>query len=184
MQVVGRLDSRLRLWYNAGMWNIIIRIAIHFTAALLIALLLRRFVCAFAFVKGKSMMDTLNDREIMFVLRYGLFGEPKRFDVVLCRYPNRKGLFVKRIIGMPGETISMEEDVVYINGEPLEESFARRKCLRKLEEKILGADEYFVMGDNRPVSTDSRRVGPIHRKQILAKSVAVLLPFRRRRKIH
>ena len=165
------------------MWNILIRFAIHFAAALVLALLLRRFVCAFAFVKGKSMMDTLNDKEIMFVLRYGLFGEPQRFDVVLCRYPKRKGLFVKRIIGMPGETISMEEDVVYINGEAIEEDFARRSCMRVITERTLGQDEYFVMGDNRPSSTDSRRVGPIKRKQILAKGVAVLLPLKKRRKI-
>lgn len=183
MQALGRLDSRMRLCYNAGMWNIIIRIAIHLAAALMLALLLRRFVCAFAFVKGKSMMDTLNDKEVMFVLRYGLFGEPKRFDVVLCRYPNRKGLFVKRIIGMPGETISMEEDVIYINGEAIREDFARRSCMRMITERTLGEDEYFVMGDNRPSSTDSRRVGPIQRKQILAKSIAVILPFRGRRKI-
>lgn len=161
----------------------LIRYAILLLITVALALLLRRFVCAFAFVKGKSMMDTLNDKEIMFVLHYGLFGEPQRFDVVLCRYPGRKGLFVKRVIGMPGETISMEDDVVYINGEPLEENFARRKCLRAIPERTLGPDEYFVMGDNRPVSTDSRRVGPILRKQMLAKSVAVLLPFKKRRKI-
>lgn len=165
------------------MQNFIIKIIIAAGAALIITLLLRRFVCAFAYVKGKSMMDTLNDREILFVLRYGLFGEPKRFDVVLCRYPGRKGLFVKRIIGMPGETVSMEEDVVFINGEPLNEEFARRKCLRKLDAKELGPGEYYVMGDNRPVSTDSRRVGPIQRKQILTKAIAVVYPFRMKRRI-
>ncbi len=129
------------------------------------------------------MLDTLHDREIMFVLRYGLFGQPKRFDVVLCRFPNRKGLFVKRIIGMPGETISMEDDVVYINDMPLAEDFPRRKCLRKLDERKLGSEEYYVMGDNRPVSTDSRRVGPIQRKQILARSLAVVFPLRMKRRI-
>ena len=168
---------------GSEMWNIILRIVIEIVAAFLIALLLRRFVCALAFVKGRSMLDTLNNRELMFVLRYGLFGEPKRFDVVICRYPKRKGLFVKRIIGLPGETVSMEEDVVYINGTPIEENFPRRKCLRKLEERGLGADEYFVMGDNRPSSHDSRRVGPLKREQILFRAVAVLLPLGRARKI-
>ena len=91
---------------------------------------------------------------------------------------------MKRIIGMPGETISMEEDVVYINGEAIEENFARRKCLRVIPERTLGDDEYFLMGDNRPNSTDSRRVGPIHRKQILARAVQVIFPLKQRRKIH
>ncbi|MBQ8506578.1 MAG: signal peptidase I [Clostridia bacterium] len=165
------------------MWNIIIRIGIEIAAALIIALLLRRFVCALALVKGRSMLDTLQDRELMFALRYGLFGAPKRFDVVICRYPKRKGLFVKRIIGLPGETISMEEDIVYINGEAIEEDFPRRKCLRKIEERALGDDEYFVMGDNRPSSTDSRRVGPLKREQILYRAGYVVLPLKNRRKI-
>lgn len=147
------------------------------------ALIVRRFVCAFALVKGRSMMDTLQNKEIMFVLRYGLFGEPQRFDVVICRYPERKGLFVKRIIGLPGERISMEEDIVYINGEPLAENFSRRKCMRKLEELTLGGDEYFVMGDNRPASQDSRKVGPLHRKQLLARARWVLFPFKQMRRI-
>ena len=148
-----------------------------------IALLLRRFVCALALVRGRSMLDTLQNHEVMFVLRYGLFGQPKRFDVVVCKYPNRKGLFVKRIIALPGDVVSMEEDVVFINGEAIEENFPRRKCLRRMEERMLGEDEYFVMGDNRPVSQDSRRVGPLKRSQILCRAKAVVFPFKRMRKI-
>ena len=148
-----------------------------------ISLLLRRFVCALAWVKGNSMMDTLKNRELMFVLRYGMFGEPERFDVVVCRYPNRKGLFVKRVIALPGETISMEEDVIFINGEPVEEDFARRSCVRVIPEQTLDDDAYFVMGDNRPGSHDSRRVGPIRRDQILYHAVSVVWPLKKRRKI-
>ena len=169
--------------YNISMWNIVIRIGIELAAAFVIALLLRRFVCAFALVRGRSMLDTLQNHELMFVLRFGLFGQPERFDVVICKYPNRKGLFVKRIIALPGETISMEEDVVFINGEAIAESFPRRKCLRKMDERAVGADEYFVMGDNRPGSHDSRRVGPLKRKQILYRVHSVVFPFKRMRKI-
>ena len=165
------------------MWNILIRIGIEIAAAFVIALILRRFVCALAIVKGRSMLDTLNNRELMFALRYGLFGEPARFDVVICRYPGRKGLFVKRVIALPGETISMEEDIVYINGEPIGENFARRKCLRAIEERTMGENEYFLMGDNRPGSHDSRRVGPIKREAILYHAVSVVWPLKKRRKI-
>jgi len=160
-----------------------LRIAAEVVAALVIALLLRRFVCAFALVKGHSMRDTLQNGEIMFVLRYGLFGEPKRFDIVLCCYPKRKGLFVKRIIGLPGESISMEEDVICINGQPLEEPFPRKSTRRRVEERILADDEYFVMGDNRTGSNDSRSVGPICRRSLLARSVAVVFPPRRIRRL-
>lgn len=165
------------------MWNILIRISIEIIAGLMIALLLRRFVCALALVKGRSMMDTLMDREVVFGLRCGLFGEPGRFDVVICRFPKRKGLFVKRVIALPGETISMEEDVVFINGAPVSENFARRSCMRAIPERLLGEDEYFVMGDNRPGSQDSRRVGPVLRGQILYKVKYVVLPLKKRRKI-
>ena len=129
------------------------------------------------------MMDSLLDREVLLVLRYGLFGKPKRYDVVICRYPGRKGLFVKRIIALPGERISMHEDAVYIDGEPIDEPFQRRRCMRAFEEIQLGADEYFVMGDNRPVSQDSRRVGPLKRSQLLARAVCVLWPIGKCRRI-
>lgn len=165
------------------MLRIIIRICLELAAAAGIALLLRRFVCALAFVKGNSMLDTLRNRELMLLLRYGLFGEPKRFDVAVCRYPKRRELFVKRIIGLPGERISMVEDQIFINGEPLAEDFPRRRCLRRMEERQLGADEYFVMGDNRPISHDSRRVGPLKREQILYCAKAVVLPLGKVRKI-
>ena len=152
-------------------------------AGVVLALLLRRFVCALVLVKGRSMLDTLANHELMLMLRYGLFGKPRRFDIVICRYPNRKQLFVKRIIGMPGERISMEEDVVYINGEILQEPFERRRSMRRVEEICLGEGEYFVMGDNRTCSVDSRKIGPITEKMLLGRAKWVLFPLKRRRRI-
>ena len=153
------------------------------TAGLIIALILRQFVCLLCHVKGRSMLDTLQDGEVVFALRRRLRGEIKRFDVVLCKYPGRKGLFVKRVVGLPGETICIDEDVLYINSEPVEEDFPRRKCLRPMMQKQLGVDEYFVMGDNRPASRDSRSVGPIPLKSIVAVVRCVVFPFGRIRRI-
>ena len=150
----------------------------------LIALLLRQFVCLLCFVKGRSMQDTLQNGEVVFALRRNLHGKIRRFDVVLCKYPNRKGLFVKRVVGLPGETIRIEEDILYVNGEPAVESFPRRKCLRPMPEKQIGAYEYFVMGDNRPSSKDSRSVGPIPLENIVAVVKCVVFPFGKMRKIH
>ena len=135
------------------------------TAGVLIALLLRRFVCLLAYVKGKSMMDTLRDGEVVFALRRRLHGEIRRFDVVLCRYPRRKGLFIKRVVGLPGETVAIEEDGLMVNGNPVAEG------------------EYFVLGDNRPSSKDSRSVGAIPEAAIIAVAKCVVLPVRRIRRL-
>ncbi len=148
-----------------------------------IALLLRQFVCLLCLVKGRSMMDTLQNGEVVFALRRKKHGEMRRFDVVLCKYPNRKGLFVKRVVGLPGETIRIEEDILYVNEEPVEENFPRRKCLRPMLERPVGQNEYFVMGDNRPASRDSRSVGPIPLENIVAVVRCVVFPFKRIRKI-
>ena len=164
-------------------WRIIAHLACEIAIGALLALLLRRFVCMLVRVKGRSMMDTLQDGEFMLALRYGLFGGIRRFDVVICRYPGRKGYFVKRIVGLPGERVSMEEGALYIDGEVVAEDFPLRKSLRGFEERTLGPDEYFVMGDNRPCSHDSRRIGPIPRSAIHARVCCVFWPLRRCRRI-
>ena len=153
-------------------------------AGVILALLLRRFVCLLAHVKGRSMQDTLQNGEVVFALRRRQHGRIRRFDVVLCRYPNRKGYFVKRVVGLPGEMVAIVEDVLQINGEPVEENFPRRRCLRDMAERQLDTDEYFVLGDNRPASRDSRSIGPIRRKDIAAVCKCVLFPIGRIRKIH
>lgn len=164
-------------------WNIAVRLACEAVTGVLLALLLRRFVCMLVRVKGHSMQDTLHDGDFMLALRYGLFGRIRRFDVVICRYPGRKGHFVKRVVGLPGERISMEEGALYVDGAEVTEDFPLRRSLRGFDERTLGPDEYFVMGDNRPCSSDSRRVGPIHRRAILARVCCVFLPLRRRQRI-
>ena len=164
-------------------WHIVARLACEAVTGVLLALLLRRFVCMLVRVKGRSMQDTLHDGDFMLALRYGLFGRIRRFDVVICRYPGRKGHFVKRVVSLPGERVSMTEGALYINGAEVTEDFPLRRSLRGFDERTLGPDEYFVMGDNRPCSSDSRRVGPIHRRAILARVCCVFLPLRRRQRI-
>lgn len=144
--------------------------------AVALVLLLRRFVCMFAWVKGSSMRDTLSNGALIFALRRELCGDPARFDVVLCRYPGRRGLFVKRVVALPGERISMVAGTLHIDGAPVEERFPLRPCRQSLPERLLGPGEFFLLGDNRPCSHDSRSVGPIRREAILAVVKCALLP--------
>lgn len=173
------IDEIACFYYNEAMWwKYVICDA---SLAILILILFR---CAFllAWVKGASMRDTLSDRDILLARRYGRRRDVRRFDVVLCRYPNRKETFVKRVIALPNEMISIQKGVTYVNGVPLPEDFPHRPCARSCPPRVLGADEYFVMGDNRPASSDSRnvRVGAISRSMIRARVSDVLLPRRRK----
>ena len=163
--------------------NWILEALIEFAAALALALLLRRFVCMLAIVKGRSMMNTLRNGDILFAVRRGLCGGLRRFDVVLCRYPNRKQLFVKRVVGLPGERIAIEDGRLMIDGAPVEEGFPLRPARRDMAERTLGADEYFLMGDNRPASHDSRSVGAIREEKILATARCIVFPPRRIRRL-
>lgn len=160
-----------------------------------VALLIRQFAVEFVRVKGSSMRSTLENGEVMLVTKAEyLFGEPKRQDVVICHYPNRymdkwkliPQYFVKRIIGLPGETVSIEEGVVHIDGAPLEEPYLDENYTRRrtsMEPVKLGADEYFVMGDNRDNSNDSRRIGPLKRRAIIGHVRRVLWPLKGFRRI-
>lgn len=163
--------------------NLLKYLLIDAAVGIVLALLLRRFVCMLVYVKGKSMQDTLQNGEVMFALRRRLHGEIRRFDVVLCHYPGRKGMFVKRVVGLPGETIYIEEDILYVNGEPVPENFPRRKSLRPMGERSIGPGEYFVLGDNRPASRDSRSVGAIPLEQIVGAAKCVVFPFGKVRRI-
>jgi len=132
------------------------------------------------------MMDTLQDREVMLVTKPEyIFGQPQRGDVVICKYPNRTENFVKRLIGIPGDTIEIKNDVVYLNGEALDEPYltpARNDDGFSMDLITLGDDQYFVMGDNRDNSHDCRNMyngipGTLTRSQIVGHVRCIIFPF-------
>lgn len=166
-----------------------------FAAVAVLALAARLFLFEVAVVKGNSMRSTLQNGEIMLVstLDYRL-GQPQRHDVVICHYPGRtvkhlpflQQQFVKRVIGLPGDTIEIIDSVVYINGEALEEAYldpAHTRFRTNRAPITLGEDEYYVLGDNRDNSNDSRSIGPIKRSMIVGRVRRVILPFRSVRRI-
>lgn len=152
------------------------------------AQLFTSFVGVPSIVDGASMEPTLYHGEYLWVdkLSY-ILSEPERFDVVIfpIEYQGRDSHFVKRIIGLPGETVYIDEyGSIYIDGEILQEPYGKeviseRNRGRAAEPVTLGEDEYFVMGDNRNYSSDSRydTVGNIERERLIGRVVACLWPL-------
>lgn len=185
-----------------------------FVISAIVILLFVNFVAHPVRVGGESMYPTLKDGEFGFTNVGGvLLNGVERGDIVVVTMEEegQKTHWVKRVIGLPGETVSCVNDVVYINGKVLDETKYidpdyRQSWIDKIgyfnqvensdvgdnkrnynpenenrvidfKEVTLGDDEYFVMGDNRPKSKDSRYVGPVKKSQIFAKKMLVLLPI-------
>lgn len=156
-----------------------------FLCALVIALPIRAFVFTPTVVDGHSMNDTLVDREVIFTTKYDyLFADPERFDVVICHYPGRKERFVKRVVGIPGDTVAIQDGYLYVNGERYEEPYITHRPNYQMGAYTVQDGEYFVLGDNRANSNDSHSIGPLKREQVVAHVRSVLFPFNQIRIIH
>lgn len=149
-----------------------------FACAIAIALPIRAFVFEPVAVIGSSMNNTLANQELMFTTKFDyLFGAPERFDVVICHYPGREENFVKRVVGIPGDTVAVQGGYLYINGERYAEEYIVHRPDYDMSAYTVQADEYFVLGDNRSNSNDSHLVGPLKRNQIVAHVRSVFYPF-------
>lgn len=153
-----------------------------FLVAILIQFVVQRDV-----VDGESMMNTLQDEDNILVdkLTYQ-FSDPQRFDVVLFPYGegDEELCFIKRVIGLPGETVQISRSGdIFIDGEFLEEYYGfediqQDKRYLAADGYTLQEDEYFVMGDNRNNSYDSRQIGGIKRDDIIGRAVFRIYPFK------
>ena len=143
-----------------------------------VALLIHNYLFTFARVDGPSMLDTFTDNSIMGVsrLHYRL-NAPARGEVVTCHYDEGSKLYVKRIMGLPGETLEIKEGIVYIDGKPLDEPYLTRIEDRDWGPYAIGEDEMFVMGDNRPISLDCRQNGSIPLSYLYGRVIFVALPI-------
>ena len=174
-------------------------------AAIAIALPIRAFAFEMVRVNGESMNSTLANGEIMFVTKFDYAstwlsfpwqddeakeaaarittgGNPQRFDVVVCRYPGRGDTnFVKRVVGLPGDTVEVREGYLYVNGEKYDEPYIKDEyrggSLNRFGPYEVPEGEYFVMGDHRNNSNDSRMQGSLPRNMIIGHVRTVLYPF-------
>ena len=136
-------------------------------------------------VSGSSMEPTLQDGDSLLVDKLSYrFTDPHRYDIVIFPYQyGTKQYFIKRVIALPGETVRVDYDgKIYVDGAVLEENYGAEVIMdpgRAATEITLGEDEYFVMGDNRNHSMDSRdvSVGNIHKKDILGRALIRIFPF-------
>ena len=163
--------------------------------ALILAFLCHAFVFQPVRVDGNSMTNTLKHGEVVYASKLAyLRGDVERNDIVICRYPNRMGksfdlgasltlqnytLFVKRIVALPGDTLSITDGQLIVNGEVVPNPEFMGSEPRDFAEITLGKDEYFALGDNRFSSHDSRHndVGPISRDMIMGQVQYVMWPL-------
>ena len=142
-----------------------------------ITFLIITFVGQRTYVSGSSMENTLSDGDNLIVDKITYrFTDPQRFDIIVFPFQyGEKVYYIKRIIGLPGETIRVQDGEIYVDGEILEESYGRevmRSSGIAEDPIVLGEDEYFVLGDNRNYSMDSRdpSVGLIKRDHIIGRA--------------
>lgn len=190
------MTKKNKIRYNAEDDRLLLEDILDFIKTFLVCSLLLLFVNSFLFspkiVSGRSMSPTLQNGQkgITNVISVNINGI-NRYDIVIAKIQDNDGKeaeVIKRVIGMPGDTISCQDEIIYINGEALEETYLdtdyKEEWMNKnhyftknFSEVTLGDDEYFLMGDNRPLSQDSRDFGPVKKSQILSKDFLILYPF-------
>lgn len=190
------MTKKNKIRYNEEDDRLLLEDILDFIKTFLVCSLLLLFVNSFLFspkiVSGRSMSPTLQNGQkgITNVISVNINGI-NRYDIVIAKIQDNDGKeaeVIKRVIGMPGDTISCQDEIIYINGEALEETYLdtdyKEEWMNKnhyftknFSEVTLGDDEYFLMGDNRPLSQDSRDFGPVKKSQILSKDFLILYPF-------
>lgn len=138
-----------------------------------VVLLVRSFIVTPGLVNGSSMEPSLHNNELVLINKIGLNKEIDRYDIVVVKYEN--STIIKRVIGLPYETVEYINDTLYIDGEIVNTKvdFEYTKDFKL----TAGKNEYIVLGDNRNISKDSRIIGPVKERDIIGKVDLVLFPF-------
>lgn len=143
---------------------------------ILVVIFIKVFIVSPIRVNGESMDSTLHDGDIMLLDEVSYrFSDIQRFDIVVIHREDE--YLIKRVIGLPGEKIKYVDGKLYVNGKYVKEDFKHKKT--NDFSAIIDEENYFVMGDNRTNSTDSRSFGTVSRDQILGKTSLTIFPFSR-----
>ena len=159
-----------------------VRNVLSYALIIVIAILIKLYVFSPIRVNGTSMVPTLDNGYIMFLneIGYHLNGV-ERFDIIVANIDNEK--LIKRVIGLPGDTVEYKYNKLYINGKEVEEKFEHKETkdfkLSDINVEVIPEGYYFVVGDNRENSKDSRIIGLIPKDKIMGKSNFILFPFNR-----
>jgi len=164
----GRAGGRMRTWLR----DLLISVVVSF------------FIITFLYqpvkVEGTSMAPRLHDQDRLFINKFAYnFEKIERDDVVVFYYPRDiQKSYIKRVIGLPGDTVRIESGQVFVNDHPIDEPYVpeRYRDVRSMEEFRVPEGEYFVMGDHRSISSDSRDFGPVARNLIYGKAAFVYWP--------
>jgi signal peptidase I len=148
--------------------------------AIIISLALRIFVFEIVKVDGDSMMPTLDSEQRVVVDKVSrYFNLPYRGQIVVTKYPNMAGYYVKRLIGLPGDIIEIKHNAIYVNGSPLQENYLPAGLtIADMQQTTVPVGTIFVVGDNRSVSLDSRSplIGPVSTENLLGNALLVIWP--------
>jgi len=156
--------------------------ALSYIIIILIVIIIRVFIFDPIRVDGPSMNNTLKDGQILILNKFIYKkSDINRYDIVVIKLDNGEKI-IKRVIGLPNEEIEIKDNKIYANGEEIDNSFAATitddfNTSEKLGLKKVPGDKYFVLGDNREISKDSRVLGFIREDQIIGKAVFRIWPF-------
>ena len=155
---------------------------LEYVVIIIAVLLFREFLYSPIRVSGSSMVPTLKDGDIMILDKIGYrINGLDRFDIGVVDYDGER--IIKRVIGLPNDRVEYIDNKLYINGEYIEEDYARKDTndfmLEMIGETIIPEGKYLVLGDNRPISKDSRIIGLIDEKDIKGYTSIILFPFNR-----
>ena len=152
---------------------------------LVVSIVVSAFIIIFLYqpvrVEGTSMLPMLEDQDRLFInkLAYRV-GDIQRGDVVVFLYPHdHEKSYIKRVIALPGDMLRIDHGVVFVNGKEIAEPYVPKQFEddRSQPEMVIRAHEYFVMGDHRSISSDSREFGPVDRELIYGKAAFVYWPM-------
>jgi signal peptidase I len=152
---------------------------------LVVSIIISAFIIIFLYqpvrVEGTSMLPMLEDQDRLFINKIAYrVGDIHQGDVVVFQYPrDHTKSYIKRVIGLPGDDIRIEHGRVYVNGKQLKETYVPTRFTddRSQPEMVLGPNRYWVMGDHRSISSDSRDFGPVDRDLIYGKAAFVYWPM-------